>query len=46
MKNYVFSTITLLTMMATMASAQSNDGSRVEGTWRSTGTFNSGFEVQ
>jgi hypothetical protein len=46
MKNYVFATIALLTMIATMASAQSDDGPRVEGTWRSTGTFNSGFVVR
>ena len=45
MKNSVFATITLLIMMATMTSAQSNDGPRVEGTWRSTGTFKSGFVV-
>jgi hypothetical protein len=45
MTNRAFATITLLTMMTTMASAQSNDGPRLEGTWRSTGTFDSGFVV-
>jgi hypothetical protein len=47
MKKPAFATITLLwAMMATMASAQSNDGARLEGTWRSTGTFNSGFTLK